>query len=86
MYKKIKAKGVSLKKKLSGSDDKKSSKIEEISKSKTRLENEKLDVCEDCETNDDIMLYDGDCYFEAGELLIENSDEEDNDDAKFIQR
>jgi len=90
VYKKLKAKGCSLHKKFSGSDNKK--KI--IAESSThKIE----DVVEDidgktplnCDEQDeeDALYYEGDCFYEAEGSLIEHSDEEnEEDDTNGIQR
>ena len=86
MYKKLKAKGSSLHRKISKRHNKQSTSHEEIvgdiiHSLETQTKTEDI-------TSTDIqgLLYEGDCFYEAEESLIEYSDEEDQDTKHVIQR
>jgi len=78
MYKKLKAKGSSLQKKLSRSsrDNKQFQKGKEERKPAKPVVDKVLEN-DDLDHTDEGVLYDGDCFFEAEESLIENSDDDD---------
>ncbi len=93
MYKKLKAKGSFLKRKVTKCTGIKKSKKDAIQHTTNYVENEIpssdekiVGHDENVDTSDEGLLYEGDFFFEADQSLIEHSDEDSDSDGKLILR